>query len=130
MAIDYGTDIKALDDLPDPEELVSGELNVAYAQGRRLLTASDAFEEIGEEDYPSLDLRDYLGARMSLQDQRDLKASAAQVLSVDERVNSTTLSMSIGANNLTLSSTSDGDNGPFDFVMSIGSVNTLALKGG
>ena len=64
MAINYGTDVAALTDLPDPEVLISGPLVVAYRVCRRRLTQSGALAEIGDEaPYSSFDVRDYLGSR-------------------------------------------------------------------
>jgi len=129
MAIDYGTDIAALDDLPDPEVLVSGERNAAYAQGRRLLTPTGALEAIGDAaPYDSIDLREQLGARMSEQDLLDLQAQVHQVLSQDERVIRVEAQLTDTGRALQVEARHEGTAGPFDLVISIDSVTTTLLK--
>jgi hypothetical protein len=129
MATDYGIDIKALSDLPDPEQLTSGDENVAYAQARRLLTPDGAHEDIGDDSpYESIDLRAYLGRRMSAADRADLSASVPRILSGDPRVRRATATVTTAGSSLTVESRSIGDEGPFGLVLSVDSVDSAALK--
>lgn len=134
-ATDYGVDVAALDDLPDPEVLASGELNVAYALGRRLLQPAGALEEIGDTaPYDSLDLRDWLGKRMSEADRADLEAQVVHVLSQDERVLTVaaTVTLTAGAGTtrkITVAVEVEGTDGPFSFVLSVDGVTATLLRG-
>lgn len=128
MADDYGTDVQALDDLPDPEVLVSGDVNVGYALGRRLLTPPGAMDEIGEEEYDSIDLRGNLGARMSTQDVADLRSDASRALSADERVDDVSVDIDHVTGGLELAVTATGDAGPFRLVVSVDGVSATLLR--
>jgi hypothetical protein len=120
MATDYGTDVAAIDDLPDPEALVSDEMNVAYALARRLLTPAGAYEEIGDPDiYDSIDLRDYLGKRISETARADLEAAANRVLAEDPRVATVTATVTFAAGVLSVRVVGDGSDGPFSFVATV-----------
>lgn len=126
---DYGTDIEALDDLPDPEVLCSGERNAAYAQARRLLTPDGALEDIGDlSAYDSLDLRDWFGARPSTEDKRTLDADVKTVLQADARARSVAARVDFSAGELAVTSRTVGDDGPFGLVLSISAVDSVALK--
>src|SRR4051812_48922007 len=75
----YGTDLAAVDDLPDPEATVSEGDNAAYACARRLMTPDGALAEIGEtEQYTSLDVHDWLGGSYDLTDRTVLDDLASQ----------------------------------------------------
>jgi hypothetical protein len=119
-ATDYGTGIQALDDLPDPVRLCSGATNAAYRAARRLLQRADAYEEIGVvEEYDCLDLRDYLGRRMSLQDVRDLENACEQVLSEDKFIATVTVSATLSANQISVEVRAEGSEGSFGFVLNV-----------
>lgn len=131
MATDYGVDVKALDDLPDPEELVSGEENAAYAQGRRLLTPDGAHEEYGDSaQLATVDLRAYVGKRMSEDERQELEEDVAVILSQDERVLSQESSVALGAKKLEVSSDAKGREGPFKLVLSVDGVSAQLLTDG
>ncbi len=116
---DYGTDVKALDDLPDPEELVSGDLNVAYALGRRLLQPVDALEEIADlEEFACIDLRDYLGESIDDQELAALEQRVNEILAQDPRVDSVEATVSFNDGALSVDASGFGVDGPFSFVLS------------
>lgn len=131
MTVDYGSDIAALDYLPDPEQWVSGPLLMAYAVARRWLTPAGAWDEIG---YPNLvttvDLRSYLGARLSAADlvalQRTLEAAALE----DERVASVALSVSSGQGSLKVAASLVTASGSFSFVLSVDAVSASLIAQG
>lgn len=126
---DYGTDIAALTDLPDPEVLVSGELNAAYANGRRLLTPTGALEEIGDlEEYDCVDVRDWVGTRQPNDDVSDYEATATQVLTADERNLTAIVDITITDGALTLTGSIVGTDGPFPFVLGVDDVNAQVLE--
>lgn len=129
MATNYGSDIAATTDLPDPEVLVSGETNAAYAQARRLLTPDGALEDIGDASpYASLDLRAVLGKRMAAADVAKLTRDVNTVLKEDPRVTTAFASVAQSGGGLVVTSQSDGANGPFGLVLSVDSVDSATLK--
>lgn len=129
MATDYGTDIRALDDLPDPEELAMGEENAAYAVARRLLTTSGALDDIGDESpYDSIDLRDFFGRRMSGAEVSALAASVQRIEADDARVARAFATVSSAGHALTVVSQVVGTEGPFGLVLSVDGVNAASLK--
>lgn len=129
----YGTDIQALDDLNDPEILVSGDLNVAHALGRRLITDADAMLEIGDTaPYDSINLNDWLGRRFQLSDPTvidDLQQQCRQVLSQDPRVDSVSVNASFSQGQLAVSVQGQGAQGPFKFVLATDGVTASLLRG-
>lgn len=130
-SVDYGTDVAALDDLPDPEVLVSGELNVAYAEARRMMTPDDAMEEIGDpEEYDSFDVRDNLGQRSDDTLIADVDSNATQVLSQDVRVLSASVDVTFNGGVLRTAAQVQGQNGPFSLVLSVDSVSAAKLVTG
>ena len=127
---DYGTDVQALDDLPDPEVLCGGETNAAYASGRRLLTPTGALEEIGEtEEYDSIDVREWLGARRGEAERASLETQASQVLTQDPRVLSSEVEVALGKGALQLEASLEGTEGPFSLVLSVDDVTTKLMRG-
>jgi hypothetical protein len=131
MAIDYGTDVGAIDDLPDPEFLVSGDLNMAYALARRLMTPTGALDDIGDPGpYDSIDVRDWLG-RATDQDAIDeLQQFATQVIVQDERVDSATVTVTFQSpGTLFVSVDGQGAVGPFKFVLAVTNVSAQLLRG-
>lgn len=127
---DYGIDLLALDDLPDPEVLGQGELNVAYALARRLLQPANALAEIGEEKpFDSIDVRDWLGRRIDARDIRDLETQAAQVLEQDERVDRVDVSATRSSGQLRIEATGAGKDGPFELVLLVSEVSATLLGG-
>jgi hypothetical protein len=130
----YGTDVLALDDVQDPEVLVSEELNLAYALARRWLLNPEDIEEIGEtEPYDCIDVRDWLGDRFSLTDRTvldDRQTQAAQVLLGDPRVDHVIVVATFTQGTLRLSAQGFGKNGPFKFVLGVNGVTAQLLRGG
>lgn len=128
----YGVDVKALDDLPDPEELAVEEENVAYAIARRLAQDSDALEEIGDDDeYDSINMNDWLGGDFDLTDRTvldDLQQQATQVIFKDPRVLSVVVQASYATGRLSLNVQAQGSNGPFSFVLSVDGVSAPLLE--
>jgi hypothetical protein len=120
---DYGVDVQALTDLPDPEVLCSGDLNAAYALARRLANDSDAMEEIGDTDeYDAINLVDWLGQDFDLTDPTvidDLQQRATQVLQKDPRVLSVRVQATVTSGTLNVTVNGQGSNGPFSFVLPV-----------
>jgi hypothetical protein len=134
VAIVYGTDVQALADLPDPEVMCSEAAAAAYQCARRLLTASGALQDIGEtQQYDSIDIREWLGARFGLSDSSvltDLQAQATQVLLDDPFVQAVQVTVSYAGGTLTLSVQVQGTQGPFAFVIATNGVTTQLLLPG
>lgn len=132
--VDYGTDVRCLDDVDDPEVLVSGDLGMAYALARRWLHNPEDFEEIGEtEPYDCIDVREWLGNRFSLTDRGvldDLQTQAQQVLLGDPRVQTATVTATFAQGTLTLSARGVGAAGPFSLVLAVDGVTAQILRGG
>jgi hypothetical protein len=132
MAASYGVDVKALDDLPDPEELASEDENVAYALARRLAQDSDALEEIGDtNEYDSINLNDWLGGDYdltSLTEVDDLQQQATAVLIKDPRVLTVRVQAAFNGTVLSVSVQGSGSNGPFSFVLSVDGVSAPVLE--
>jgi hypothetical protein len=132
MAIDYGTDIAAVDDLPDPEQTVSGTQNVAYAMARRWLTPTGGMTDVGEtEDYPCIDTRQWLGGSFDFTDAStlaDLEQQAqAVLLGSDPRISSCAVTATYGKGSLSLSAQGFGPQGPFNFVLQVSQLTTQLL---
>lgn len=127
----YGTDILAIDDLPDPEVLGAGEINVAYALARRLAQPPDAMEEVGDTDeWDSIDVRDFLGGDFDLTDPTfvdQIQQQATQVLRKDPRVLTVTVQATLASGKLTLVVIGQGAAGPFSFVVAVDQV-TVTLS--
>lgn len=130
MATDYGTDVAAVTDLPDPEQLASGEANVVRALARRLLTPTGTLEAIGDtEPYDSIDLRDYLGGRLGATELAELQQAAVQVLEQDPRVLSADVEAAYSAGRLEVTVNGEGTEGPFSFVLAVDDVTAAILRG-
>lgn len=134
MATDYGSDVLALDDLTDPEQIVSGDLAAAYELARRLVTPDGAYAEIGDTaPYDSLDLREYMGARINLYNRAEidrLQAKCRQVLERDPYVQRVAVVATFAAGTLSVSVQGEGAEGPFAFVVGVNSVSVSFFKGG
>lgn len=133
VAVDYGTDVLALDDLVDPETLASAELNLAYALARRLLTPAGTMALLGDTaPYDSIDIRDWLGKRFAANDSTvidDLQLQCRQVLAQDERVDSVLVTATFLAGTLSVAVDGTGGQGPFDFVLKVNNVTAQILRG-
>lgn len=131
---DYGTDVAAVDDLPEIERLASGELNVGYACARRLMTPQGGLDEVDPsgQPYDSINIRDWLAGRVDQHALDQLELQAAQVLTQDPRVLSANCTATFGDGLLTLTSQIDGTDGPFVLVLAAGAagVTTTILKAG
>ena len=126
----YGTDVAAIAGLPDPEQLVSGALGVAYALARRLLEPSDCYDEVGDtEPYSSVDLRDYLGARTASDPRAAAERDAAAVIAADPRVLSSTVTTTLAGGLLTTTVQGTSTAGPFGFVLAVTAVTVQFLHG-
>lgn len=134
ITVDYGTDVRCLDDVDDPEVLVSGDLGMAYALARRWLHNPEDFEEIGEtEPYDCIDVREWLGNRFSLTDRGvldDLQTQAQQVLLGDPRVETATVLAAYAQGVLTLTGRGVGAFGPFNLILAVDGVTAQILRGG
>lgn len=127
----YGTDVQALFDLPDPEVLCSGDLNVAYALARRLANDADAMAEIGDtNEYDAINLNDWLGSDFDLTNRTvtdDLQQQAQQVLLKDPRVLTAIVQATYATGTLTVQVNGQGADGPFSFVLSVNGVTAPLL---
>lgn len=123
MATDYGTDVRALNDLPDPEVLASGDDNVVNALARRLAQDPDALEEIGDfNEYDSINLNDWLGGDFDLNDRNvldDIQQQATQVLRKDTRVLDVLVQATYATGTLSVVVRGQGSGGPFGFVLPV-----------
>jgi hypothetical protein len=132
--VQYGSDLAAIDDLFDPELEVDGDLNVAYALARRMLTPAGAMEEIGDTaPYDSIDIRDWLGKRFDLNDRTvldELQIQCHQVISQDRRVSRVSVVATFTQGTLAVSVQAEGAEGPFSFVLSVDGVTVTFLRGG
>lgn len=130
----YGTDVRCLDDVDDPEVLVSGDLNMAYALARRWLHDPEEFEEIGETvPYDCIDVRSWFGRRLNLNERStldDIQTQHQQVLLGDRRVDSVTVTATFAQGLLTLSAQGQGSAGPFSLVLVSNGVTATLLRGG
>lgn len=130
MATDYGLDIAAAGSFPERDEYVRGVSNVGYAMARRLLTPRGGLADCGDEtEYRSLDLRGYLGARMSAADIVALEREAAACCREDERVEAVAVAITFGQGELaaSLSATAiDGET--FRLIMKIDAVTVELLE--
>jgi len=130
--IDYGTDVMALDDLPDPEVLVSGELNVAYAMVRGIIEPSTAHLEIGDPEPPrTVNIKDYLAKRMNQADVQTAEVQVERSAIDDDRVKSASSTVTQTGEKLTVTIAAQGQNGPFTAVATIDHAGAvLALQAG
>ena len=134
MSTDYGTDVRALDDDDDPEVLVSGDTNLAYALARRWVNDPQDYEAIGETlPYDCIDARRWFGARLNLSDRTtldDIAAKHQRVLLGDDRVLSATVVATFAQGTLTLNGQGIGSKGAFGLIVSVGSATVQLLRGG
>jgi len=126
----YGTDVQAFNDLPDPEMLCSGDLNVVYALARRLANDADAMAEIGDNnEYDAINLNDWLGGDFDLTNRTvtdDLQQQATQVLLKDPRVLSVSVQVTYTQGTLNVKVQGQGSNGPFSFVLPVSAAGIQA----
>lgn len=127
----YGTDIAGITDMPDPEILVSEQVNAAYACARRLVTPQDALLDIGEiEQYDSIDIRQWLGTSFDLTDPSvitDLQAQAQSALLAEPFASGVNVVVTFNAGALVLTATIGGNPGPFfQLVVSSGAAGVTA----
>lgn len=129
MATDYGLSLRVLDDLPVRADYVSGAETLAYALARRLITPSGGYNDCGDPSaYDSIDLRKYVGSRMSASDLAARQAEANAALQQDERVLTVSCVLTVGAGELLATVDGDGDEGPFRFVASIDEITATILE--
>lgn len=129
MATDYGTDLAALDALPLSDAYVSGADALVQALAHRLLTPEDGYGDCGDpEAFISLDLREYLGARMSESDRRALEARAATALAQDDRVESVTVSISVTPSEVVVEFSGEGAEGPFTGILKLPPASSAELE--
>lgn len=132
MATVYGTDIRALDDLPDPEELCSEEENAAYAIARRHASGEGCLEEIGDEaPYDCFDIEELLDQDVDDTLRQRLELRSTQVTEDDEYVVSASSEARVtAANAVELSIKAEGGEGPFDLVIGIDKLSIQLLRRG
>lgn len=126
---DAGTDIAAIDTLPDPEVLVSGDANVAYAQARRLVTPLGALEDIGDPAiYDSTDVTEFLAARVSAADRAQLEREVIAVLNQEERARRVDASVSFAGGELSVESETETARGTFASTFTIDQAGSARLR--
>jgi hypothetical protein len=96
----YGSDLGVTDDLPEQETILLEEDNLAAALVRRITTSENALEEIGEEGYVSLDVRDLLVEGLTDATAADYEARVARACEDDERVSSVLATFMLGSDGL------------------------------
>lgn len=132
MTIVYGTELAAVDDLPDPEVLVSEEVAAAYACARRLMTPDGALADIGEtEHYTSLNVRDWLGGSYDLSDPTtldDLGSQATTVLQEEPfaAANGIVVAVTFAEGELTVTALVEGTVALFALVVANGAAGVTA----
>lgn len=131
MAATYGTDIRALNDLPDPEELCSDEENAAYAIARRHSSAEGCLEEIGDaEPYDSFDVEDFFGANFDETTRDTIEQRSGQVTKADEFVSTAKTAVALStAGVLEIDIAAEGAEGPFRFVIAVDKLTMTILRG-
>ena len=130
MATDFGTDVAAITDLPDPENLISGVYNVAYAVARRWLTQSGALVDIGDTaQYTSFDLRDYFGARVTSSVVGEIEGLCVASASEDPRVEAVSVKVTFVSGVIRVSASVTTADGPFDFVLTVDNVTAAIMLG-
>ena len=129
MAIDTGTDVLALDDLPLSDALVSGAEGKAYELARRLLTPAGGLIDCGDEaEYESIDLRERLGGRLSKADEEPLREEVRGVLLEDSEVTALRFEVTIAAGAIVVNYDGETGDGPFRGVLSIDDVTGATLE--
>ena len=130
MATDFGTDVAAISDLPDPENLIGGIGNVAYAVARRWLTQSGALVEIGDTaQYTCFDIRDYFGARITASTITEIEGLCIAAAGDDPRVQSVSASVSFLSGVIRVSASVTTADGPFDFVLTVDNITAALMLG-
>ena len=131
MANVYGTDVKALDDLPDPEELCSGDEAAAYSIARRHSTPVDAPVEYGEDaDYQCFDVEEYLDDVLDDTTADQIENLSRQVTQDDPFVSSSSTDVTQnGSGTIALSVDAHGADGPFPLVISVDKLGVQILRG-
>lgn len=128
MATDYGADLPALSDLPSSDALVSGELAAAYAICRRWLTPAGGLSDAGiDADYDSFDVREYMGGRVTSAVIDEITRAAERVAAADMRVDAVSVVVTFASGALSLAATATGDEGPFQFVLSVDDVSASLI---
>lgn len=129
MSTPAGTGPLALLDLPDPCLMGTGDAVAAYGLALRLLTPPGVLEALGDPaPYDSLDLRAYVGSRLSPQALRDLESACNQVLGQDERADSVSCSLSLSGGVLAATVQAEGAAGPFGFVLSVDDASSTTFR--
>jgi hypothetical protein len=132
MADLYGVDVAGLEDIADPEVLVSEDTTVAFSLARRLMQDSDALEEIGDlDEYDSINLNDWLGGDFDLTDRAvldDLQQQATAACLKDRRARTLTVQAFYTTGTLTVEVNGQGADGPFGFVLSIDGVSAPTFR--
>lgn len=96
MSTKQGTDIRALDDLHDPEQYTSGVENVAHARARAIMEPPNTNALYGDPlENDTLNIRAWLGKRPSATDLVTLEGEVDDVLRNDDRIDELTSSVAI-----------------------------------
>lgn len=131
MPDNFGTDLRALDDLPLTDDLVSGEEGIAYEQARRLLSSAGGLVDCGDEaEYESVDLRERMGGRLSESDRVSLEQEVRAVLLENPAVTATAVSVTVSAGTIGVEYEADAADldAPIRGVLSIDSVDGASLE--
>lgn len=120
----YGYDLSCIDDL-DPSMIeVGGNLVLAQACARRLLTPNGTL--LDDADY-GYDLTQWIDADLDPADAAEIQVAIAQELQKDERVSSATclLTYTQATSVITAQITIDGAAGPFQFVLTVSALAAI-----
>lgn len=122
--VDYGTDLSCVFDLDPGLAEVTGNVLMGQACARRLTTPRGTL--IDDPNY-GYDIRQFLNDDLSPSDLAKIGAQCDQELLKDERVVSSTTTITLVGNVLTASSVVFGANGPFTNVVTVSALTTTLL---
>lgn len=128
----YGTDVRALTDLPDPEELCSGDENAAYAVARRHASGEGCMAEIGDDaPYDCFDVEDMLDRDSDDRTRAAVERRSGQVTEDDAFVESSTSVATLSDEGaLELEVSAEGVEGPLRLVISVDKLGITLLREG
>lgn len=123
----YGWDLSCATDLDPTMTEVGGNVILAQACARRLITPRGQLIDDASYGY---DLHQFLGADLSKPDVAKIQSGITQELLKDERVLAVTTVVVLqpSASVLTVTAVIQGAAGPFTFVLGVGSVSVQLLQ--
>jgi phage baseplate assembly protein W len=126
MATDYGRDLWCVEDLNPAMVEVTGNLNLAQACARRLITPRGTL--IDDPNYGT-DVRDWINDDVTQQQIATLQSAIVRELLKDERVLDVQVTVRfLTAGTLDIVIVLTGGNGPFQLVLSVDAVTVTLLQ--